>query len=540
MIFEVQMRPIITICIAAVFLPLSAWSQPVDLPPPVDISLSLGNATGFGAFAGEPIFYHFVIEGQIPGTQVISARFELSIPPGAHKSDVFPIPTQWTCIESGQSIVCTISSLRDPFSRQIDFAVSTPPIEDGLRFIGTASVTTSADDPDLSNNVVKVVSTIDRKFTITTTADFGPGSFREALQRSNEVCTALIQCKIIFANPDGATLVIEPLTPLPAITTCYLWIEGGFRTKSGATAVMILGSRLAAGNGLEIRTECGRFSGGVIIADITVSGFPENGILLASVDDPDANLHDIRGCQIGTDAFGTAAVPNGLRGVESVSDRVNFRLNGDILSGNRRSGVFIWAAHRVTFIGNLVGPGQNGEPIGNGACGIYVGANDIVIQDSVVAYNGGFGIAVARSAPNTAIDGVSIYSNVLLGIDRGLDGVDREDEHEPNPPTLTDAFYDPATGHTVIRGVLRSSHRGLNSIVFFANRSLQASRREGETGIAGTLLSDVLGEQQFEVSALGDYRGKMITATTTSGIFLDIREVPGSSTSEFSEGIVVR
>jgi hypothetical protein len=135
---------------------------------------------------------------------------------------------------------------------------------------------------------------------------------------------------------------------------------------------------------------------------------------------------------IGTNAMGTAALPNKFRGVTLVfTNRVTMK--GNLISGNRHAGVVIGGTgatplnNRLEF--NRIGTVWTGlNPLGNGAEGIDIGAaSRNTIYRNTIAYNGATGVAVSNEIdPKTMvvyesvgnrISENSIHSNKALGID---------------------------------------------------------------------------------------------------------------------------
>src|SRR6476646_9441355 len=79
-------------------------------------------------------------------------------------------------------------------------------------------------------------------FTVTTNADSGPGSLREAIIQANARCDGSMLCEIRFARPLYLGVSIEPLSPLPAITSCAITIgEPAIAENAGNRAVELSG-----------------------------------------------------------------------------------------------------------------------------------------------------------------------------------------------------------------------------------------------------------------------------------------------------------
>lgn len=121
------------------------------------------------------------------------------------------------------------------------------------------------------------------EFVVTTDADSGPGSLREAIERANATCIDGSECRISGIR-DG-DLIIRLFSPLPAITACNLLLSAGSNSiYTWHRAIELDGSALKTGNGFEVRTACRAGQRGVFITGFAIGGFPENGILLATQD----------------------------------------------------------------------------------------------------------------------------------------------------------------------------------------------------------------------------------------------------------------
>ena len=170
-----------------------------------------------------------------------------------------------------------------------------------------------------------------------------------------------------------------------------------------------------------------------------VSGNADDGILLYSAGTSE-NL--VQGNYAGITADGTAALPNGERGWSSTLGPTDNTIGGtaaeagNVLSGNTWEGLTISdsATTGNLVLGNLIGTGPDGiSPIPNETMGIWItgGASDNSIGGptggNTIANNSWQGIRIEGSSTGDAIQGNSIFSNGLLGIDLGGDGVTPND-----------------------------------------------------------------------------------------------------------------
>ena len=143
----------------------------------------------------------------------------------------------------------------------------------------------------------------------------------------------------------------------------------------------------------------------------------------------------ITGNYIGTNAAGSAAVGNLLRGV-TVEDAINPVIGGavagarNVISGNRLEGIEFVFTNGGTAQGNLIGTKADGTgDLGNGRKGIYIVAGGVVIGGSgsaanVISGNTDIGVHVNHSNETVAnqILGNVIRLNDLSGVFVSDDG----------------------------------------------------------------------------------------------------------------------
>ena len=108
-------------------------------------------------------------------------------------------------------------------------------------------------------------------FLVTSSADSGAGSLREAIAWANTTCNGEeTQCEIRFAAP----IALE--TPLPAITACGKLSIGASETLTQPPPMVELdGARLTAGNGFTVSAGCAAL---IDIRRVDIHGFPDAAI----------------------------------------------------------------------------------------------------------------------------------------------------------------------------------------------------------------------------------------------------------------------
>ena len=163
----------------------------------------------------------------------------------------------------------------------------------------------------------------DGVFSVTTTADSGPGSLRQAILDS-DIATGGINT-IDFAIPGQGIETIAPLSPLPAITNPVL-IDGFSQPGyAGSPLIELTGSQSGAADGLTIT------GSDISVCGLDLNGFSQGaGILISG---PNATANWIYGNVIGTDPTGTQAEPN-LNGVQVIDGGT--RQHGRHRPGRRR------------------------------------------------------------------------------------------------------------------------------------------------------------------------------------------------------------
>lgn len=274
----------------------------------------------------------------------------------------------------------------------------------------------------------------------------------------------------------------------------------------------------------------------------------------------------IQGNRIGTNAAGTAAIPNGT-GIY-VGNYVSNNLiggsapgAGNVISGNNNDGMLIGPAGTFNTIqGNLIGVAADGIfPLGNGAAGgnpalrngIRVEGSDNLIggtgpgEGNTVAFNFGSGVllpftnVLAGSGFRNSVLGNSIYSNGGLGIDIFGGGVTVNDLNDTdagtndiqNFPVITSGTTSGST--TTIQGTLNSTANSTFRVELFASVAADGSGfGEGQTYlgfVTVTTNASSTGSFSFTPTVTVPV-GQFITGTATG---------PNGSTSELSAVRVV-
>lgn len=254
-----------------------------------------------------------------------------------------------------------------------------------------------------------------------------------------------------------------------------------------------------------------------------ISGNTNAGIILSAIDGA-----VVQGNRIGTDALGTAALPNET-GIQ-VAIGTGFLIGGaspdagNLISGNTR-GVRLFVPGGTTLEGNLIGTDMSGKnPLGNLEEGVLIHnpGSEATVTANVIAFNGTTGVAVGIDAshrpPAVVISRNSIHDNGGLGI--------TIENNQQNFPVLSSAISDGPS--TDIAGTLAGPAGTAYSIELFSSPTCDDSGSgEGQTLLGEvSVITDGTGSASFRVS-LHHLKAteQAVTATAT---------VPAGKTSEFS------
>lgn len=501
--------------------PADIWPRPPAVTTSADVDvvlapdLTLTFSSQSAVLRGGRVAFDVLFDWYTPVVPSPAAILTIHLDPRLQQVQV-PAPCRHDAEKS--LVVCTIAAPAPDQTTRFRIDAIAPSEGTGVPLVTRAEVTTN--DPrevtENLNNAVAVTETY-RTFTVTTTADAGPGSLRAAIKEVNAVCDQAPLCEIAFAidAPEARWHTIRPESPLPRLVASALLFDGSSQsvahgdTNSEGPEIEISGTRLGEGDGVIIDAPCGATVRGVVI-----NGFPGTGLLLSGNRRCRSMLGTsnlVEGNFLGTDATGTTAIAN-ERGVVIDTPR-SWNVKNNVISGNRRSGLFLWWGPVSMILRNRIGLRAHEDlPLGNGGSGVFIGsaAMGTDLDDNYIAFNREMGVAVAASY--VRIGSNSIHANGLLGIDVGLDGPGGSDAP---PPRIVSAIYDPATGQTTVEGVGTSAGSfGPDEVLVFANDACDGTGGgEGQytlgraTGMANTT--------NFRFVHQGDLTGKFITATTT-------------------------
>lgn len=247
-------------------------------------------------------------------------------------------------------------------------------------------------------------------FVVTTTADAGAGSLRQAITDANNLAGS---DTIEFNLTGGGPYVIQVTSQLPTITD-EVRIRGDQEDEYSGTPIIVIDGSLTTGDaGLVFETG----SDDSVVRAVVINNFDDEGIFI----DADITGVTIRDSYIGTDATGTLDQGNGGVGIEVRGSSASIEDN--VISGNASHGIVITgtAATDIVVTGNYVGTNAAGtSAIANGGIGIYVksGASSNTIGGTTASDRN---IVSGNINDGVRLDGAGTSSNVVAGNYIGVD-----------------------------------------------------------------------------------------------------------------------
>jgi hypothetical protein len=433
-----------------------------------------------------------------------------------------------TCSASPGKVDCLIQTLENRLdangrriAARLPLTLRAPPRYEGgeLRFRAVARESRS-----LFREIAQTTATttLYRAIIVTSTADKGAGSLREAINTANATCAPPARCAIQFniSEPsDRPWKTIGLRSALPAIRGVNLRIDGATQAAfSGAgnpdgPSIEISGGFNIGAAGLDIDG-----LGIQEIGNLAINGFRGDGIALSfdriKAFGPSSSIHHNF---IGTDPTGSLAVPNhrGI-GLSEIAPRdwPATTIANNVISGNSRSGLLANGGG-VLVSGNRIGVKAHDDmPLPNGGSGIFFNRSGdrIEVSGNVIAFNREMGIAIHPEARYVKVQENRIWGNGGLAIDDGLDGPSPTVSTDDGPlanPSVTSATYDAATTKTTIRGTAAP----FSLVTLYASEALSLSGAAEAERFIGEVRALPSGE--FTLTVNGDLHGQWIAGTTT-------------------------
>lgn len=369
---------------------------------------------------------------------------------------------------------------------------------------------------------------------VTTTADSGPGSLRQALlDAASGACAS--PCTIAFALTGQDREVddwyrIVPQTPLPNLTAPGTVVDATTQTaiedsNPRGPEVALDGGALSEMSGLRL-IGCDRCS----VRGLAIFGFPGHGVLVQ--DSLEASVQE---AWLGF-IPGWGGRGNRMDGVVIVRSTGTI-VRDSLISDNASNGVYVTDSTGTIIRGNRIGTTFIWvSDLGNAANGVHLQqSSDSVIEENDIAFNRHHGISVAGDGRGNRFTRNRIHSNGLLGIDLGRDARDPIDagDLDDGPNGRTNApVVESVEGNcseATIRGRIDARPSTAYRIEAFSVAEPDIwGTGEGEHFLGGIdVTTDASGSAQWAITATDDL-DRWITATATH---------EDGSTSEFSAAI---
>ena len=365
----------------------------------------------------------------------------------------------------------------------------------------------------------------EQDIVVTSTADSGPGTLREALERATPGITITFDAAVF---PPDTPATIAVISPLPALAQGQVTIDG---SNAG---VILNGSALSSGQGLYITSNGNVIKGlqilhfpgfglsivggaqnntiggdrtvgaGLIGQGNVISGNGLNGIGISGVGEPRASNNVVTGNYIGTDPTGSLAWGNGHHGIwihRSANNTIGGTAPGErnVISGNEFAGVRIeYPESRGNIvIGNYIGTDATGTIAvgGNNHGGVTVdwGGSENRIGGSA---EGEGNIISGNTSDGVHIRGEGTDHNLVLGNFIGTDA------------TGTAAISNAAMGVAIVEGAQHNLVGGTTP----GERNLISGNWDG-VNISGSGTTNNI--------VIGNYIGTDATGTAAIGNTVD-------------------
>ena len=248
------------------------------------------------------------------------------------------------------------------------------------------AATATEREPDFypPSNSRQVSTSLYDTFYVTTTADSGAGSLRQAILDANAATGSPLAIVFRIGEPSSTPWkTIRVLSPLPVVTASGVRIDGG--TQAGffgdanpdGPEIEISGGGTVDGDGLLVAS-CGSE-----VASLALGGFLRNGISVTEPVNPDCPRYyttELHHLFLGSDPTGSSARPNARGiGMSVANDFISARggpatIHDCVISGNTFSGIFDLSGHLAIANNRIGAKAHADEPLPNGNSGVFIGA----------------------------------------------------------------------------------------------------------------------------------------------------------------------
>jgi hypothetical protein len=243
--------------------------------------------------------------------------------------------------------------------------------------------------------------TVPTTFLVTSTADTGPGTLRQAIMDAN----AATGSNLIAFNISAAARTIRPLSELPPITG-QVSVDGTTQPGYSRLPLIVLeGNKAGTANGLTFQ------GSGDSIKALVISDFSQGAAIILGGPGGDS----VANCWIGTDATGTSGVLNRV-GISITSPNNVVGGSGAVNTiGHDTTGIQIDGDNNV-IAANRIGTDATGSFALNNVTGVAItGSNNTVGGMASAAGN-----LISGNTEGVSLDPAS-SGNLILGNKVGLD-----------------------------------------------------------------------------------------------------------------------
>jgi hypothetical protein len=400
----------------------------------------------------------------------------------------------------------------------------------------------------LSSRAATAAFLFSHEYPVTTVADSGPGSLRQAILDINRDCSRHLEpCAPVFRIdgpvPEEGWFTIRPLSPLPEITAVSTVLDGKTQSRhTGETngvqgaEVMLDGSSAGPAHGLWFKGYEAQ------VSNLAIGNFDGNGI------ESNSSLA-VNAVSVGLHPSGFRAAPNAGRGIQVNGGTVS--IADSFLCANGRAGAYLTGS-QVSVRGSFIGVAADGvTPLGNGASGLFFQKQGMHWEehgawDNVIANNGHAGIGFTTQVIGD-FGRNTFRNNGGRAIDVEMNGASLEPRiGHPGlggiigAPVIESARYE--NGVTTITGYVRE-HTGSiireERVYLYANR---AARDGGD--LIATIVPEVESApeprtRRFTARLERDLRDLYVSASHFMHLLYNFDD-PAPGTSEVSEPRLVR
>ena len=343
-----------------------------------------------------------------------------------HSIDFYSSPARDPTTNGEGQVYLGSTDVTTDASGNASFAVTLPRQAAG-RFLSATATDTNGNTSEFSL-VIPIASSLPAQtFTVTSTANSGPGSLRQALLDANLAVTGTNNL-IAFAIAGAGPHTLLPTSALPALFEPV--VIDGFTQPGSAPNTSALGNNAVwkvqlvgtnAGAGVDgLRME----GSNSVVRGLVIAGFTGDGVEIVT-----NQFNRVEGCLLGLDVDGQLR-GNSFHGV-NINQAANTYIGGatpaarNVISGNSQHGILLSGVgvSNSVVAGNLIGTGVSGTgDFGNGSDGIQ-------INGSSLNTIGGTSPASANTISGNNSDGIELTGasttlNTVAGNRIGLDSLD--------------------------------------------------------------------------------------------------------------------